>query len=81
MEQTLINSPRLSTKYRRLYIITEDGIPLYEVNEWLEANSRNSYGTGVSCANEIMDYLRFLKKLEIHYREVKRKSIIEEFIK
>lgn len=81
VEKTLISSPRLSSGYRRLYILTEDGIPLYEVNEWLESCSKNSYKTGSSYAYELMDYLRYLKKLKIHYREVKQKSIIEAYIK
>lgn len=81
VEKTLIKSPRLPSGYRRLYIIAEDDIPLFEVNEWLDSCSMNSYKTGAAYAYEIMEYLRYLKKLKIHYRDVESKFIIVGYIK
>ncbi|GEM_PF-5653250 len=81
VEKTLIKSPRLPSGYRRLYIIAEDDIPLFEVNEWLDSCSMNSYKTGAAYAYEIMKYLRYLKKLKIHYRDVESKFIIVGYIK
>ncbi|MEC3462053.1 hypothetical protein P9149_08820, partial [Bacillus thuringiensis] len=37
------------------YLITEDGVPLYEVNRWLELVSINSYLTGETYACKCQD--------------------------
>ncbi|MFP7479651.1 tyrosine-type recombinase/integrase [Terribacillus saccharophilus] len=68
--------------YNYQYYITEDDLPLYEVNRWLEITSLNSYKTGESYANKLVIFLRFLKvRYKIHYRNVRSSVIIEEFIK
>lgn len=64
------------------YMITEDTIPLYEVNRYLNAASMNSPLTGESYAYKLLDYLRFLKaKYQIHYKEVQNKEIIISYVK
>ncbi|MGX5633701.1 tyrosine-type recombinase/integrase [Bacillus thuringiensis] len=63
------------------YIITEEGIPLYELNRWLELVSINSYLTGETYAYKLLSYLRFLKANKLHYLEVKKRVVIEEYIK
>ncbi|AFQ18898.1 site-specific integrase [Bacillus thuringiensis] len=63
------------------YLITEDGVPLYEVNRWLELVSINSYLTGETYAYKLLSYLRFLKANKLHYLEVKKRFVLEEYIK
>lgn len=63
------------------YYITEDDLPIYEVNRWLEINSMNSFLTGKTYAYSLLSYLRFLKKHNLHYLEVTSKAIIEEYVK
>ncbi|AND39488.1 MULTISPECIES: tyrosine-type recombinase/integrase [Bacillaceae] len=64
------------------YYITEDDLPLYEINRWLEIVSLGSYKTGESYANKLVIFLRYLKvKYQMHYRDVQSKAIIEEYIK
>ncbi|WP_411738443.1 tyrosine-type recombinase/integrase [Peribacillus sp. S4] len=81
VEQGLKYIPNLGEEVIQYYI-TEDDIPLYEVNRWIEDVSVNSYKTGGSYANKFLIYLRFLKvKYHTHYREVENNEIIRDFIK
>lgn len=63
------------------YAITEDAVPLFEVNRWLQNVSFNSYLTGKQYAYVLVNYLRYLKAHKRHYRDVTSKVIIENYIK
>ena len=63
------------------YEIVEDDIPLDEVNQWLDTISTNSYLTGQSYAYDLLNYLKYLQILRMHYREVTKKATIDGFIK
>ncbi|MCU7667761.1 tyrosine-type recombinase/integrase [Bacillus thuringiensis] len=64
------------------YYITEDDLPLYEVNRWLEIVSLNSFKSGENYAYKLLTFLRFLKgKYQLHYRDVQNKSIIVDYVK
>ncbi|MEB2492159.1 site-specific integrase [Peribacillus frigoritolerans] len=81
VEQGLKYIPNLGEEVIQYYI-TEDGIPLYEVNRWVEYVSVNSYKTGGNYASKFVIFLRFLEvKYKIHYRDVVSKEIIVDFIK
>ncbi|MCR6791550.1 site-specific tyrosine recombinase XerC [Bacillus paranthracis] len=81
VQRTLIETPRLESDYTIQYILTEDGLPLYEINRWLHSVSYNSYLTGKHYAYVLKHYLRFLKVKKIHYRDVQSKEVIESYIK
>jgi integrase len=81
VEESLIPSTRTSSGYRKLFIITEDDIPLREVNNWVDTYSINSYLTGREYAYVLLDFLRFLKRRNIHYRDVNNKKILDAYIK
>ncbi|MDA2450490.1 hypothetical protein PDN63_18765 [Bacillus cereus] len=59
----------------------EDGIPVPEVCLWLDFISMNSYLTGERYAYALLRYLRYLKEENIHYKNVTRKGVIEEYVK
>lgn len=59
----------------------EDGIPVPEVCLWLDFVSINSYLTGERYAYALLRYLRYLKERNIHYKNVTRKGVIEEYVK
>ncbi|PRS35652.1 integrase [Bacillus sp. RJGP41] len=81
VEQGLKYIPNLGEEVIQYYI-TEDGIPLYEVNRWVEYVSVNSYKTGGNYASKFVIFLRFLEvKYKIHYRDIVSKEIIVDFIK
>ncbi|MFK9116899.1 tyrosine-type recombinase/integrase [Peribacillus frigoritolerans] len=81
VEQGLKYIPNLGEEVIQYYII-EDGIPLYEVNRWVEYVSVNSYKTGANYASKFVIFLRFLEvKYKIHYKNVVSKEIIVDFIK
>ncbi|MFP3413756.1 hypothetical protein SB773_19495 [Bacillus sp. SIMBA_074] len=61
------------------YLIVEDGIPVPEVCLWLDFVSINSYLTGERYAYTLLRYLRYLKGRNIHYKNVTRKGVIEEY--
>ncbi|EJQ14668.1 site-specific integrase (plasmid) [Bacillus cereus] len=63
------------------YLIVEDGIPVPEVCLWLDFVSINSYLTGERYAYALLRYLRYLKERNIHYKNVTRKGVIEEYVK
>ncbi|WNV17590.1 tyrosine-type recombinase/integrase [Bacillus sp. SI2] len=63
------------------YLIVEDGIPVPEVCLWLDFVSINSYLTGERYAYTLLRYLRYLKGRNIHYKNVTRKGVIEEYVK
>lgn len=63
------------------YLIVEDGIPVPEVCLWLDFVSINSYLTGERYAYALLRYLRYLKMVNIHYKDVMRQGIIEEYVK
>lgn len=63
------------------YLIVEDGIPVPEVCLWLDFVSINSYLTGERYAYALLRYLRYLKMINIHYKDVTRQGIIEEYVK
>ncbi|MGG1166268.1 tyrosine-type recombinase/integrase [Bacillus mycoides] len=63
------------------YLIVEDGIPIPEVCVWLDFISINSYLTGERYAYALLRYLRYLKSMNIHYKNVTRKGVIEEYVK
>ena len=61
VQKTLIETPRLDSDFTVQYMITEDGIPLYEINRWISSVSKNSYLTGKQYGFTLVNYLRFLK--------------------
>ncbi|MCU5105983.1 site-specific integrase [Bacillus cereus] len=63
------------------YLIVEDGIPIPDVCLWLDLMSMNSYLTGERYAYSMLRYLRYLKEIGIHYKEVTKKGVIEEYVK
>ncbi|PEF66729.1 transposase [Bacillus cereus] len=64
------------------YLITEDDIPLYEVNRYLNTASINSPLTGESYAYKMLSYLRFLKaNYQIHYKDVYNKEVMVSYVK
>jgi hypothetical protein len=69
VEKTLVNSPRLPSGYRRLFVITEHDIPLFEVNEWLEDN-------GEIEKNQLNMVISQLRK---EYRMLKANSFMGKF--
>lgn len=77
----MIDSPKLKSGVRLTYGIVEDGLPLYEVNRWLELYSINSYLTAEAYAYHILDYLRYLKGIKVHYKKVTNKAVIENYVK
>lgn len=81
VRKMMIESPKLRSGYRVVYGITEEDLPLYEVNRWLELYSDNSHLTGSTYAYHLLDYLRYLKMKNIHYRAVTNKTIIRNYIK
>lgn len=81
VQKSLIDAPRLESGFTVQYIITEDGIPIYEINRWLHSVSKNSYLTGKEYGYKLAHYLRYLKANGIHYRDVKSKTVIESYIK
>src|SRR4051812_47616759 len=81
VEKTLFETPRLQSDFNVQYIITEDGMQLYEINRWLQSVSKNSYLTGKDYGYKLAHYLRFLKANKIHYRDVKSKNVIESYVK
>jgi integrase/recombinase XerD len=81
VEEALFPSPRLGIDISR-YQITEDSIPLYEVNRYLDEVSLNSPLTGKDYAYKLMNYLRFLKaKYQKHYKDIQKKEIIISYVK
>ncbi|OXS72080.1 tyrosine-type recombinase/integrase [Priestia filamentosa] len=82
VEKALKSTFNDSEEKRIQYYITEDDLPLYEVNRWLELVSINSFKSGENYAYKLLSYLRFLKgKYQIHYKEVYKKNIIVDYIK
>ncbi|MFP3123803.1 site-specific integrase [Ectobacillus funiculus] len=82
VEQALKPSMKVQSKEIIQYYITEDDLPIYEVNRWLDVVSAKSYKTGGNYAYKLLAFLRFLKaKYEIHYREVEDKSILEDYVR
>ncbi|MCU5265847.1 site-specific integrase [Bacillus cereus] len=81
VEKALIPINNSFENERIQYLITEEGMPLYEVNRWLELVSINSYLTGETYAYKLLSYLRFLKANKLHYLKVKKRFVIEEYIK
>ncbi|WP_235867380.1 tyrosine-type recombinase/integrase [Priestia abyssalis] len=82
VEQAIKKAPSLEGGETLQYYITEDAIPMYEVNRWLEKQSFNSYKTGEAYAYKLVKFLRFLKgKYQMHYRDVTKKLIIEDYVK
>lgn len=81
VEKAIIDSSRLDSQERIQYYITDDDIPIYEVNRWLERVSFNSYLTGKSYAYSLLNYLRFLKAKKIHYHQVENQTVIDNYIK
>ena len=63
------------------YLIVEDGIPVPEVCLWLDFVSINSYLTGERYAYALLRYLRYLKRINIHYKDVTKQRVIEEYVK
>lgn len=63
------------------YLVIEDGIPIPDVCLWLDLVSINSYLTGERYAYALLRYLRYLKQLKAHYKEVTSNGTIEEYVK
>ncbi|MEH7549132.1 hypothetical protein V7306_25640, partial [Neobacillus vireti] len=80
VEQSIKKAPKQSTGELIQYYITEDGLPMYEVNRWIETISFNSYLTGEAYSYALLDFLRFLKSKEIHYKKVQSKAVIESYV-
>lgn len=79
--ETLMSAPRKKAGEQKLFVIIEHGIPLYEVNRWIEHNSVNSYLTGRAYAYHLLDYLRYIKAKKTHYKKVTNKKFFESYIK
>lgn len=58
------------------YFILEDGLPVYEVNKWLEYKGVNSLMTSRKYAFELCKFLNYLKQNRIFYRDVKKKDVL-----
>jgi integrase/recombinase XerD len=63
------------------YMITDDEIPLYEINRWLEIVSLNSYKTGQKYAHSLITYFKFLKRNNLTYKDQISKKTVESYIK
>ncbi|CUB58274.1 hypothetical protein BN2127_JRS10_04461 [Bacillus subtilis] len=63
------------------YLITDNGIPIPEVDLWLDLASLNSYLTGERYGYALLKYLRFLKRKIMDFRKVQNKGTIEEYVK
>lgn len=63
------------------YLIVEDGIPIPDVCLWLDLMSMNSYLTGERYAYSMLRYLRYLKEIGIHYKEVTKKELLRNMLR
>ncbi|KUP25793.1 site-specific integrase [Paenibacillus sp. DMB5] len=63
------------------FVITEDGIPLDEVNAWLDSMSENSPLTGERYGYVLKGFLEYLKLLSMHYRDVTKQATLKSYIK
>lgn len=54
---------------------------LLDIYLWLDFISINSYLTGERYAYALLRYLRYLKRINIHYKDVTKQRVIEEYVK
>ncbi|MCC5909501.1 MAG: tyrosine-type recombinase/integrase [Clostridiaceae bacterium] len=57
------------------WFITDGGIPLFDVNEWLDEKSFKCLNTGKTYANELVKFLNFLDLKDISYLYASNKDI------
>lgn len=58
------------------FFILEDGLPVYEVNKWLEYKGINSAMTSKKYAFELCKFFNYLKQGKTSYKDVSKKDII-----
>lgn len=80
LEKAIILNSRTNENEMR-YIITEDAIPLDEINSWLDDVSTTSPLTGQRYAYVLMDFLRYLHMIRKQYRDVTNQKTIKAYIK
>jgi integrase len=68
-------------EYNVRYLILEDNEPMFEVNRYLDRVSSNSYLTGKQYSFVLATYLKFLKHVGIHYKNVTNSTVIDHYIK
>ena len=66
---------RNGTEYN-CYFILEEGIPVYEINKWLEYKGMNSLATSKKYAFQLCRFLNFLKNRNKVYRKANRRDIL-----
>ncbi|WP_157994092.1 tyrosine-type recombinase/integrase [Cohnella abietis] len=62
------------------YSITEDEVPIAEINRWIQFVSTNSPLTGQRYAYVIVSFLEYLKIIKMHYRDVTDKATLEGYV-
>ncbi len=59
------------------WFITENKLPVYEINEWLDFKSINKITTGKEYASKLVVFLNYLDLIGENYKEAVKKDIIK----
>ncbi|MFA2821553.1 tyrosine-type recombinase/integrase [Bacillus wiedmannii] len=67
---------RKSGNEQHCYFILKDGLPIFEINKWLEYKGINSSRTSKKYSFELCKFLNYLLSINKHYRDVTKKDIV-----
>lgn len=63
-------------KITKRWMIVDNKIPVYELNEWVELKSLRKASTGREYANKLSVFLNFLSERDIEYDQVSRNDVL-----
>jgi len=66
----------LHGKITKRWMITDNKIPVYELNEWVEAKSMRKASTGKEYANKLSVFLNFLSGRGTEYEKASRNDVL-----
>jgi len=63
-------------KITKRWMIVDNKIPVYELNEWVEIKSLRKVSTGREYANKLSVFLNFLSERDIEYGQASRNDVL-----